>query len=59
MKYTTVFTKDWYGRLDEYEVLILKKSKNGMYSCTFINSKGGIEKVLVAEQDLRKRGDNE
>lgn len=52
MNFTKVFTKDWHGVMDEFEIIDLKERGKGKFSCTFRNSSGDIEKKLVIEQEL-------
>lgn len=52
MEFKWVYLKDWYGVTGQYKILDLIKRDNEMYSCTFINSNGDMEKVAVREQDL-------
>jgi hypothetical protein len=53
MKFTKVVTVDYEGKLGTYRIKRINKNYgNGIYSCTFINSVGDIETILVDEKQL-------
>lgn len=52
MNFTKVFTSDWYGKLKLYDIIHLFNYDNEIFSCTFRNSNGDLEKKIVNIQDL-------
>lgn len=52
MEFKWVLTEDWYGIIDRFKIINLVKKDYG-YVCIFINSKDGIERAVIKdEQDL-------
>jgi hypothetical protein len=54
LNYTKVYTDDWYGKLDVYNIMYLVDYNGGIYGCTFKNSNGDFEKKLIHEKYLIK-----
>lgn len=52
MKYKWVFTKDWYGKVNQFRIVHLVDHGSGIYGCSFVNSNGDIEKKAVNVQEL-------
>lgn len=52
MNFTKVVIKDWHGIFGEFDIVNLLKREIGLFSCTFRNSNGEIEKTVVDEQSL-------
>lgn len=52
-----VILKDWYGVDGSYEIIHLKDYGSEVFSCTYLNSEGDIEKTIVSSDQLIKQDD--
>lgn len=53
LNFTKVETIDWFGNAGVFKIMSLVEKEDGKYSCTFKNSIGDYEKIMVAKEDLR------
>lgn len=51
-RFKLVFTEDWHGVMVEFKIIQVIERGKGIYSCTFVNSHGDMEKKVVSDQEL-------
>jgi len=52
LEFRKIVIQDWHGKYGQYEIIYIKQIDNKLYSVTFVNSEGDIEKACVHEQYL-------